>query len=128
MLINFCDSAFALGESQQDTRVRYFKQLKARNTEVKYHSDQVGVCELIKPGNFLHFKWLGYGAEREHLQPMRAAGKGNKVSAARALKETGVSNVVIARELGVSERTVRPWLKNAKANLQACPIILRRHK
>ena len=117
MLINFYDSAFALGESQQDMRVRYFKQIKASNTAVKYHSDQVGVCELIKPGNFLHFKWLGYGAEREHLQPMRAAGKGNKLSAARALKETGASNVVIARELGVSEGTVRHWLKKSGEDL-----------
>ena len=90
--------------------MRYFKQLKARSTAVKYHSDQVGVCELIKPANLLHFKWLGYGAEREHLQPMRTAGKGNKVSEACALKETRASNVVIGRELGVSEETVRHWL------------------
>ena len=74
MLINFCDSAFALGEAMAPSR--------------------------------------------EHLQPMRAAGKGNKVSAARALKETGASNVVIARELGVSEGTVRHWLKKAGEDLQ----------
>jgi RecA-family ATPase len=31
MLINFCDSAFAIGESNSDSQIRYFKQIKVRN-------------------------------------------------------------------------------------------------
>ena len=38
MLINFCDSAFAIGESQQDSGIRYLKQIKARNVEVNLNS------------------------------------------------------------------------------------------
>ena len=48
---------------------------------------------------------------------MRAAGKGNKVSEAHALKETGASNAVIARELGVSEGPVRHWPTKSGADL-----------
>jgi RecA-family ATPase len=37
MLINFCDSAFAIGESASNAGVRYLKQIKQRNTECVYH-------------------------------------------------------------------------------------------
>lgn len=111
MLINFCDSAFAIGESTQDSRVRYLKQVKARSTEVMYHSDQVCVCELKKPSNFLHFKWLSYGEEVEHLRQLSESEKAGKAKEVLAMKAAGESNVSIAQQLGVSEGTVRYWLK-----------------
>ena len=40
MLINFCDSSFAIGESHHDPGVRYLKQIKARNTEIIYHGEE----------------------------------------------------------------------------------------
>ncbi|QJD95120.1 AAA family ATPase [Mucilaginibacter robiniae] len=36
MLINFCDSAFAIGESYQEKGLRYLKQIKQRNTHEVY--------------------------------------------------------------------------------------------
>lgn len=68
MLINFCDSSFAIGESHTDKSLRYLKQIKARNTEILYDGENVVNCLISKPGNFLQFEFLNYGTEREHLR------------------------------------------------------------
>jgi hypothetical protein len=68
MLINFCDSAFAIGESHTDKSLRYLKQIKARNTEILYDGENVVNCLISKPANFLQFEFLNFGAEREHLR------------------------------------------------------------
>lgn len=68
MLINFCDSSFALGESSADKSVRYIKMIKARNTEIIYDSENVCVCNIVKPTNFLQFKFLDYSSETQHLK------------------------------------------------------------
>ena len=114
MLINFCDSAFALGESQQDSRMRYLKQIKARSTEVKYHSDWACVCEVSKLQNFLQFKWLSQGAEYEHLRQLSESAKEQRISDALEMKAAGASNVAIAKVFGVSEGAVRKWLRRAE--------------
>lgn len=68
MLINFCDSSFSIGESNNDRNTRYLKQIKSRNTELLYDTDNVIVCNIEKPDNFLRFCFLNYGTEREHLK------------------------------------------------------------
>jgi len=68
MLINFCDSSFAIGESMMDKSYRYLKQIKARNCEIMYDTSNVGVFEIIKPTNYLHFNFIGFAHEREHLK------------------------------------------------------------
>lgn len=40
MLINFCDSSFAIGESSKDKSLRYLKQIKVRNSEFKYDTSK----------------------------------------------------------------------------------------
>ncbi|MGD9488758.1 MAG: AAA family ATPase [Calditrichaceae bacterium] len=72
MLINFCDSAFAIGESTRDTGMRYLKQIKARATEIIYHSENVLVCQIEKAENFIEFAFTGYGSEYEHLKQLSA--------------------------------------------------------
>lgn len=68
MLINFCDSCFAIGESQKDKSWRYIKQIKARNTEIIYDAENVVVCQITKPDNFLKFDYVEQGNERDHLR------------------------------------------------------------
>src|SRR5690606_23899526 len=70
MLINFCDSSFAIGESHTDKNTRYLKQIKARNTEIIYDSENVAICQIQKPSNFLEFEFVGFGTEREHLKEL----------------------------------------------------------
>lgn len=68
MIFNFIDSCFAIGQSNTDKSVRYIKQIKARNTAMIYDSENVIVCHIHKPRNFLEFEFMDFGAEREHLK------------------------------------------------------------
>lgn len=68
MLINFCDSCFAIGESFSDKAIRYLKMIKARNTEIIYDTDNVIECQICKPSNFLMFEFLNFGRESTHLK------------------------------------------------------------
>ncbi len=72
MLINFCDSAFAIGESTRDTGMRYIKQIKSRATEIIYHSENVLICQIEKAENFIEFSFTDYGNEYEHLKQLTA--------------------------------------------------------
>ncbi|MCG8183145.1 AAA family ATPase [Tenacibaculum piscium] len=68
MLINFIDACFTIGESNQDKSLRYLKQIKARNTEIVYDTENVAICKIDKPFNFLQFELVDYGNESEHLK------------------------------------------------------------
>jgi len=68
MLMNFCDSAFAIGKSVRDEDVRYIKQIKERSSEKLYGADNVCVCRIRKHSNFLGFDLSGHSEEREHLR------------------------------------------------------------
>lgn len=68
MLFNFVDSCFAIGQSSNDGSIRYIKQIKARNTAMIYDSQNVVICQISKPHNFLAFEFLGFGSERDHLK------------------------------------------------------------
>ena len=111
MLINFCDSAFTIGESYQDKHLRYLKHLKSRNTVIVYDSSQVCLCQVEKKDNFLGFSYLGLVAESNHLRPLSKAERIARQTAIKKLKETGFSNVHIGKQLGVSEGTIRKLLK-----------------
>lgn len=116
MISNFTDSAFAIGVSHKDPEFRYIKQLKARNSSYIYGEDNVAVCQLHKPSNFLRFSYISEGAELEHLKQFSSEDKENRVSQAFELKEQGLSNVKIANELGVSEGAIRKWFKKQTKN------------
>lgn len=113
MLINFCDSSFAIGESSCDKGIRYLKQIKARNTEILYDTENVIVCQISKPENFLKFEFLNYGSEREHLRQISETDREQKISEVLELKSQGVSNIEIARRFGVSESAIRKWIKKS---------------
>ncbi|MDF2434470.1 MAG: hypothetical protein JWP44_4101 [Mucilaginibacter sp.] len=67
MLINFCDSAFAIGQSSGDPGLRYLKQVKQRTTHEVYGEDNVCLFRIIKPLNFLKYEFVGYAREGAHL-------------------------------------------------------------
>lgn len=117
MLINFVDSCFAIGESSTDTGIRYLKQIKQRNTEQVYDSENVINCQISKPYNFLQFEFIGFGTERQHLKELTAKDWENKRSQVEDLKSEGLSNTEIAKRLGVSEGAIRKWLKKQKPDI-----------
>jgi RecA-family ATPase len=112
MLINFCDSAFSIGESQQDSSIRYLKQIKQRNTEEVYGQQNVIVYQICKPNKFLHYKHLGFGNEREHLRQREEGEIAAIEKSAIDLKQRGFSLRQIGEQLGITHTKVERILKN----------------
>lgn len=111
MLMNFCDSSFAIGESAQGIGLRYIKQIKQRNTEMIYDTQNVIVCKIEKKSNFLEFAFVGYENEIDHLKPRNNDDQMNEIL---DLKKQGIPNTQIASTLGISEGTVRNWIKKSE--------------
>jgi DNA-directed RNA polymerase specialized sigma subunit len=111
MLINFCDSSFAIGESSKDKSLRYLKQIKVRNSEFKYDSENVALCEISKPTNFLHFEFSDFAQEKEHLKDYSTKDREQQLTNAKELAAEGKSQAEIARILGVSRMTISRYLK-----------------
>ncbi len=106
LLINFADSAFAIGKSNTQPGVNYLKQIKQRNTAEKYGADNVCLGRITKPGNFLQFEFKGNSRERDHLyRPVRLE-REQLVQRVAELAKQGFSRRRISRELRVPLTTV----------------------
>jgi RecA-family ATPase len=116
MLMNFCDSAFTVGESQADKNLRYLKQIKQRNTEQVYGADNVCLCQITKPYNFLQYEHVGFDKEWNHLRRPKDGDNDNLGIEAAALKQQGLSLREIGRKLGVPHQKVDRLLKAAEKN------------
>ena len=112
MLINFCDSSFAIGESSCHPSYRYIKQIKQRNTEHIYHSGNVVICNIANQHNFLGFEFVEYDDEQNHLKTYSSNDIEYRNKTVLELKEKGLANTEIASQIGVSEGTIRYILKN----------------
>ena len=110
-LMNFVDSCFAIGASIQETGLRYIKQIKQRNTEEKYTTNNVIICKIEKESNFLEFVFMSYENELDHLKPRNNEDQFNQIL---ELKKQGIPNTQIALNLGISEGTVRNWIKKSE--------------
>lgn len=111
MLMNFCDSSFAIGESHKDKDLRYLKQIKERNTSKIYDAENVCVCQVEKPENFLQFHFLRFGDEAEHLKRMSEKDREGVIEMAKNLATQGRTQREIARELNLSVGTINKYLK-----------------
>jgi len=111
MLINFCDSSFSIGESNTDTSLRYLKQIKSRNTEIIYDAENVCVCQIDKPSNFLKFDFLSYGTERDHLKQHTESDKESLTKKIEDLNKQGLSLREIGAQLGITHMKVSRVLK-----------------
>lgn len=111
MLINFVDSCFSIGESHSDKHLRYIKQIKARNTEIIYDTENVAVCQIDKPHNFLQFEFVDYGSELAHLKQISKEDRETNISRAKELSQQGMSQRQIAKELSISLGAVNKYLK-----------------
>ncbi|GAB3509073.1 AAA family ATPase [Emticicia fontis] len=111
MLINFCDSCFSIGESYSDKSLRYIKQIKQRNTEQIYDTENVCVFQIEKPYNFLQFDFLNFGIEKEHLKQHTEKDKENQKDKIEELKQQGKSLREIGVLLGISHMKVKRILE-----------------
>lgn len=112
-LSNFADSIFSIGESFKEKSIRYLKQIKARATEIIFDTENILICELQKPSNFLMFTFLNYGSEKEHLKPLSKRKSLEIDNAIIELKKSNpnISNSEIASRLGTYRVNVGRVLK-----------------
>lgn len=117
MLYNFIDSCFAIGQSTTDKNIRYIKQIKARNTSIIYDTDNVIVCQLDKPYNFLQFEFMDFGAEQEHLKQITDTDREQLEQNIIELKASNpnISLGEIAKQLGTNKMKVKRVLDKQKA-------------
>ena len=111
MIMNFLDSAFAIGCSAKDPRIRYLKQIKVRYAEMKYGEDNVWLCEIEPIRSFLTFRKFDYGMESEHLKKRKDDDKQATIAKIKTMRSAGATLVEIATELGMTKSTVDRWSK-----------------
>ena len=111
MLMNFCDSAFTIGQSSANMDLRYLKQIKQRNTEQVYGQSNICLCRVNKPLNFLQFEFTDYGNELDHLRKPSEKPNDEQISQALKLKQEGKSLREIGRLMDISFQKVDRLLK-----------------
>jgi len=109
LLLNFADSAFAIGAGQHGQR--YLKQIKQRNTTGVYGAHNVCLLQLHKTHNFLLFRFTGHTTEQQLLEKPRNLGNDHRAGIAAHLSGQGLSQRKIAAVLGVSAGLVNKLLK-----------------
>lgn len=118
MIANFIDSSFAIGRSIKDEDLRYIKQIKIRNGENKYGTENAIICQIAKPDNFLHFEKVSYGSEYDHLKQRSKKDKQDLEENIIALYESeeNLSLQDIADRLGTYKMKVKRILDKHKGN------------
>ena len=118
MLINFADSAFAIGESQTTPGARYLKQIKQRSGEEVYGPKNVCLARVQKAAAFLQFSFTGHGAEANHLLHYSEQTRKQAEDHILTLYNQGRSLRKVAEASGFSygtvHRVVRRWEKDEK--------------
>jgi KaiC/GvpD/RAD55 family RecA-like ATPase len=107
MLMNFADSSFAIGANNSDSNARYLKQIKERFTEKMYGEDNVIVCRIEKPTNFLQFTFEGFGNEANYLKSMSVTEKENAEKIIHQRRSEGKSYREIGIEVNMSYSMVK---------------------
>jgi hypothetical protein len=118
MLINFCDSAFAIGESQSAPGLRYLKQIKQRSINEEYGADNVCLCRIEKPGNFLKMQFCGYAGETAHLMHYTEQYRKNMEARVAELSKQGLSFGQIASQLNMAKTTIFRILKRMEGKTE----------
>ncbi len=113
MLMNFCDSAFAIGESVIDKGMRYLKQIKQRNTDQVYGSTNVCICRINKPLNFLQYEFQGFGVEGDHLRKAKYGQGNDHMDEVVKLRAEGLTLKEIGAKFGLSFQQVDRLIKKA---------------
>ncbi len=100
LIINFADSAFAIGRSTIEKGLLYLKQIKQRSSAQLYGEHNVCLCRIYRRSGFLRFRFLGHGDEKEHLQ-----------TTALSKRQMLPTKVVRLREAGFTQRQIKKRLK-----------------
>ena len=79
--------------------------IKARNTEIVYDAENVCVCNISKPYNFLQFEFLHFGLEKDHLKAVSEKEKEELETKIAELIESDptITDYAIAKQLCKNE-------------------------
>jgi len=110
---NFTDSIFTINFSAKDASLRYLKEIKTRQSEKIFDSDNVITCEIGNDHNFTALKMISFCKESEHLREVSEDQKTEIEIAIIELKRANPSKSLraIAQELGISKNKVDRVLK-----------------
>ncbi|XWW44466.1 AAA family ATPase [Fibrella sp. USSR17] len=111
-LMQFTDSSFAIGASAKDNALKYLKQVKVRNTACVFDGDNVALCQIHKPDNFLHLDLIGFANEQEHLRVNSEKDTADQSTLIHELAKRGKTQRQIAVEANVSQSKVSRILKS----------------
>ena len=111
-LFNYFDSVMAIGQSAKDDRLRYVKQLKIRSGEQEYGGNNILVYEISHDGGFVHFQFVEFGVEAEHLRDRSDEARQVERENIAELKSQGKSVRQIAAILGISKSKVDRIIKD----------------
>lgn len=116
---NFTDSIFTINFSAKDTSLRYLKEIKTRQSEKIYDSDNVITCEIGNDHNFTALKMVDFCKESEHLREVSEDEKTGIEAAIIELKRANPSKSLrdIARELNINYQKVNRTLKKVDSLL-----------
>jgi len=101
-LINFADSAFAMGESNTRPGYRYLKQVKQRAAAETYGADRVCLMKLERKGAFIGFELTDTLPEHTLLSSPEQQERERLIMEVRSLHSQGYSQRDIAARLRFS--------------------------
>ena len=101
---NLIDSAFAIGKTS-DKDKRYLKQVKVRETEYRYDSENVLLIEFTQENNWVHFDAIEQTSEYELLSftPNNTASLDERNKEICRLRSEGVDRDEIMRIYNISK-------------------------
>jgi RecA-family ATPase len=114
MLINFCDSAFAIGESATRPGTRFLKQIKQRYGTETYGTNHVALMQLIKDDSFLQYRFLHFDREANHLRRRSQQEREQLALRINQLHQQGHSQRQISRQTGASLTRVNSMIVTEK--------------
>jgi hypothetical protein len=80
--------------------------------EKRFTAENVVVCRIAKPKNFVGFQFIEFGNENDHLRHYDQKDKAQLIQSAKEMYGAGKSQREIANELGKSVGTINAYLKS----------------
>lgn len=102
LLINFSDSAFAIGTVRANEDLKYIKQIKGRVDRKLYGADNVIICDITKTNSRTQFNFIEYGLESELLKTNSDVEKDEVIEEIWRLHHFDMSQRKIAESVGKS--------------------------
>lgn len=105
---NFTDSIWFIAKSTKGKSIRYYKQVKQRNTE---ELDGVYTMEIKSNENGIYFEYLGLSSEKEHLRENSGDQLLTRNEEMKAQLAEGKTRGQVAQAFGVHKSTLSRAVK-----------------